>query len=90
MRLRRVYSVRPNSEGCLVVTDVNTGPPSEASSSGIPDVTNVRLRYAISSAAPYDALSTIGQFKYRSTTTKYTQEPLIIKEVRIGMGSLQA
>ena len=47
-----------------------SGPPSLANSSGIPNVANVRLRQSISPLEPSAALSTIGQFEYRSTTTK--------------------
>ena len=35
-----------------VVLEVNSGPPSEDSSSGIPKVTKVRLRQTISPVAP--------------------------------------
>ena len=54
----------------LVSFDVNSGPPSEASSPGIPNVVNLRLRHFISPFDPCSALSTMGQFEYLSTTTR--------------------
>ena len=49
---------------------VNSGPPSEASSSGIPKVVKVNLREAIRRADPPEALQTVGQLEYLSTMTK--------------------
>ena len=53
-----------------VVVEVNSGPPSDASSSGIPYVTNERRRLSIRPSAPPVVLSTIGQFEYLSTMTR--------------------
>ena len=53
-----------------IVMDVNSGPPSEASSSGIPNVPNVLLKQSTRPLVPPEAFSTIGHFEYRSTTTK--------------------
>ena len=53
-----------------VAWDVNSGPPSEVSSSLMPYVTKIRRRAAMSPAAPWDTSSTMGQFLYLSTTTK--------------------
>lgn len=55
---------------CRVVVAVNSGPPSVASSSGMPKVTNVRLRQLIKPVAPSDDFSTIGQLEYLSTMTR--------------------
>jgi hypothetical protein len=59
---------------------MNSGPPSDASSSGIPIVTNVRRRQVMSPAAPFEDLSTIGQFEY----VNYNKviNPLVLKKVR--------
>ena len=51
--------------------DVNSGPPSEANSSGIPKVLKVRFNVAMRPVEPSGDLSTIGQLEYRSTMTKY-------------------
>lgn len=59
--------VRRNS---LVAVAVNSGPPSDASLSGMPKVTNVRLRQSKRPDAPSCALSTIGQFEYLSMMAK--------------------
>ncbi|XP_052799440.1 uncharacterized protein LOC128231061 [Mya arenaria] len=62
-----------------VATEVISGPPSDASSSGIPNVTKVRLRQSTRPLTPPEAFSTIGQFEYWSTTTKFLQvsEPVV-------------
>ncbi len=49
---------------------VNSGPPSVASSSGVPYVTKARHRLLMSPFAPPEALETSGQLEYRSTITK--------------------
>lgn len=46
-----------------VATEVNSGPPFDASSSGIPEITKVRRRQSIRSLAPTEAFSTIGQLE---------------------------
>jgi len=43
--------------------DVNSGPPSEASSSGIQNVTNVLLKQSTRPLVPPEAFSTIGHFE---------------------------
>ena len=53
-----------------VSCDVSSGPPSDASSSAIPNVTNIRFRHRIKPLLPPSALSTTGQFEYLSTTTR--------------------
>lgn len=53
-----------------VEVEVNSGPPSEARSSGMTNVENVCLRTSIRPLAPSLDLSTIGQFEYLSTITK--------------------
>ena len=53
-----------------VAVDVNSGPPSDESSSLIPNVVNVRLRLDMSPLDPPYALSTIGQLLYLSTITR--------------------
>lgn len=50
---------------------VNSGPPSDASSSGMPNVEKVWRRTSISPFEPLVDRSTIGQLVYRSTKTKY-------------------
>ncbi|KAH3815342.1 hypothetical protein DPMN_143864 [Dreissena polymorpha] len=46
-----------------VAAAVNSGPPSEASSSGIPYVTKIRLRHVISPWAPLADCSIMGQLE---------------------------
>lgn len=53
-----------------MVVAVNSGPPSVASSSGMPKVTNVRLKQLIKPVAPSDDFSTIGHLEYLSTMTR--------------------
>ena len=53
-----------------VADDVNSGPPSDDSSSLIPNVVKVRLRLAMSPWDPSCALSTMGQLLYLSTITR--------------------
>ena len=53
-----------------VLLEVNSGPPSEDSSSSMPKVTKIRLRQAISPAAPSTDFSAMGQLEYQSTITR--------------------
>ena len=46
---------------CCVAAAVNSGPPSVAHSSGMPNITNVRRRQSISPFKPSCALSRVGQ-----------------------------
>ena len=60
------------SQSCRILrvaTEVNSGPPSEASSSGTPKVLKVLFSAAMSPVAPDMDFSTIGQFENRSTIT---------------------
>ena len=50
--------------------EVNSGPPSVESSSGMPKVPNVRRRQSMRPFAPSWALSMMGQFEERSTITR--------------------
>ena len=58
---------------CGVACAVNSGPPSEASSPGMPKVVNVRRRQLISPCArsPGCMRSTMGQLEYLSSITRY-------------------
>ena len=61
----------PQSRRKLEVAEaVNSGPPSEASSSGMPKVVKVNLREAMMPEDPPEALMTVGQLEYLSTMTK--------------------
>ena len=53
-----------------VAVAVNSGPPSVAHSSGMPNVANVRLRQLMRPFAPFCARSIIGQLEYLSTMTR--------------------
>ena len=53
-----------------MVAAVNSGPPSVAHLSGMPNVTNVCRRQSISPFEPSCPLSIIGQLKYLSTMTR--------------------
>ena len=56
----------------LRVTEaVNSGPPSDASSSGAPNVVKVFFRSLTRPLAPSVAFSTMGQLEYLSTRTRY-------------------
>ena len=66
----RQWCIPQSWRNWLVAVTVNSGPPSDASSSGFPKVSNVRRRQVMSPAAPFEDLSTIGQFDYLSTTTR--------------------
>ena len=48
---------------------MNSGPPSDDNSSGMPYVVKVRRRMLTSPFAPSVALSTMGQLEYLSTMT---------------------
>ena len=54
-----------------VIAAVNSGPPSVAHSSGMPNVVNVRRRQITRPRAPSWARSIMGQLEYLSTTTRY-------------------
>ena len=60
--LRRWWT--PQSwRNCVVVVDVNSGPPSVASSSGMPNVEKMRLSALTTPLAPSSACFTMGQFE---------------------------
>ena len=67
--LRRWW-IPQSRRNCRVVWAMNSGPPSEESSSGMPYVANVCLSMSISPRAPSFALSTIGQLEYLSMMTR--------------------
>ena len=50
--------------------DVNSGPPSVASSSGMPKVEKMRLNDLTTPLAPSSAWFTIGQLEYLSIMTR--------------------
>ena len=61
----------PQSLRNLWVADaVNCGPPSEASSSGIPKVVNMSFKAVMRPDAPSGGFDTMGQLEYRSTITR--------------------
>ena len=53
-----------------VLAAVNSGPPSDESSSGMPYVTNDLRRQSIRLVAPPEVCSTMGQLEYMSTITR--------------------
>ena len=53
-----------------VAAAVNSGPPSEDSSSAMPNVANTRRRQEMRLSAPSLARSTTGQLLYLSTTRR--------------------
>ena len=53
-----------------MLLEVNSGPPSEVSSSLIPKVTNVRRNRVVSPSVPVADASTMGQLEYLSTATR--------------------
>ena len=52
-----------------VTAAVNSGPPSDAHSSGMPNVVKVCCRHLMSPSEPAWARSIMGQLEYLSTTT---------------------
>ena len=54
----------------LVSVEVNSGPPSDASSSGVPYVTKARRKWSMRPVAPPVDCDMIGQFEYLSTVTR--------------------
>ena len=54
----------------FILSEVNSGPPSEVSSSLIPKVTNVRRNRVVIPSVPVADASTMGQFEYLSTATR--------------------
>ena len=60
----------PLAEKSRVVAAVNSGPPSDVILPAIPYVANIRRRQKMRPAAPFEALSTMGQLEYLSTTTR--------------------
>jgi hypothetical protein len=54
----------------LVPVEVNSGPPSDASSSGVTYVTKARHKWFLRPVAPPVNFDMIGQFEYRSTVTR--------------------
>ena len=50
--------------------DVNSGPPSEASSLGVPYVTKMRRSWLMRPVVPPVDREMTGQFEYRSTVTR--------------------
>ena len=55
---------------CEVVSEVNSGPPSVASSSGIPNVAKQILSASTTPLAPLPVCRMMSQLEYRSTRTR--------------------